>query len=462
MGEAKNTELVEAFIKRWQGREGGQERANYVSFLNELIALLGLPLPDPADATHEHNDYVFERAIKKHKDEGDSHGRIDLYKKNSFVLEAKQSRLKGAKKIAGQNDLFTTGVPEGSRGRRGADRAWDVLMLNAKRQAEEYARAHRSTTRYPWPIRSPSAIENPHIPTGMPMSNVASRNLFAALLVLAATSPALAADDPAAKDAPQGAAVTVLKASKFCFPNLVEAFGILIPREETMVRPERPGLKVIEILTDAGETVTAGQNLARLALPEGGSILVTSPVAGTILSSTAAIGALASPRGEALFSIIARSEFDLVGMVPTQDLPKLAVNQTARIRVVGAGEVEGKVRRVASTVEPNSQLGQVFVGVTTNRKLFVNSSGRAIIKTGQSCGVSVPLTAVLYGAGGTVVQVVRRARIETKRVEVGLTDGGQIEIRDGLIEGDIVVARAGALLREGDPVRAITAEAEAR
>jgi HlyD family secretion protein len=284
---------------------------------------------------------------------------------------------------------------------------------------------------------------------------------FAAALLLLAT-PAFAADDPAAKDAPQGAAVTVLKASKFCFPNLVEAFGILIPREETTVRPDRPGLKVAEILTDAGETVTAGQNLARLALPEGGTILVTSPVAGTILSSTAAIGAPASPRGEALFSIIARNEFDLVGMVPTQDLPKLAVNQTARIRVVGAGEVEGKVRRVASTVEPNSQLGQVFVGVTTNRKLFVNSSGRAIIKTGQSCGVSVPLTAVLYGSAGTVVQVVRRARIETKRVEVGLTDGGQIEIRDGLIEGDIVVARAGALLREGDVVRAITAEAEAK
>jgi HlyD family secretion protein len=292
----------------------------------------------------------------------------------------------------------------------------------------------------------------------------ASRNYLAPLAaaLLALASPALAADDPAAKDAPQGAAVTVLKASKFCFPNLVEAFGILIPREETFVRPDRPGLKVAEILTDAGETVTSGQNLARLALPEGGTTLVTSPVAGTILSSTAAIGAVASPRGEALFSIIARSEFDLVGMVPTQDLPKLAVNQTARIRVVGAGEVEGKVRRVASTVEPNSQLGQVFVGVTTNRKLFVNSSGRAIIKTGQSCGVSVPLTAVLYGSAGTVVQVVRRARIETKRVEVGLTSGGQVEIRDGLTEGDIVVARAGALLREGDPVRAITAEAEAR
>jgi RND family efflux transporter MFP subunit len=256
--------------------------------------------------------------------------------------------------------------------------------------------------------------------------------------------------------------VTVLTASKFCFPKLVEAFGMIVPREETFVRPERPGLKVAEILAEAGDNVTAGQNLARLTLPEGGAILVQAPVAGLVLSSTATIGAVASARGEALFSIIARSEFDLVGMVPTQDLSKLAVNQPARIRIIGAGEVEGKVRRVSSTVEPNSQLGQVFVNVTTNRKLFVNSSGRAMIKTGQSCGVSVPLTAVLYGSAGTVVQVVRRARIETKRVEIGLMSGGQVEIREGLSEGDIVVARAGALLREGDPVRPITASAEAR
>jgi HlyD family secretion protein len=33
--------------------------------------------------------------------------------------------------------------------------------------------------------------------------------------------------------------------------------------------------------------------------------------------------------------------------------------------------------------------------------------------------------------------------------------GGQVEIKGGLSEGDDVVARAGALLREGDPVRPI-------
>jgi HlyD family secretion protein len=290
-----------------------------------------------------------------------------------------------------------------------------------------------------------------------PFSSPASlpNRLATALILLSLTSlPTLAADEP---DAPKGAAVTVLKAAKSCFGDIVEVSGIVIAREETAVRPERPGLKVAEILAEPGDTVTSGQPLARLTPPDGGAAQqVQSPVAGLISASSAVIGAVASGKGEPLFSIIARGEFDLIGMVPVQDIAKLSANQSARIKVIGAGEVEGRVRRIAPTVEPNSQLGQVVIGITTNRRLLVNSSGRALIKTGQSCNnVSVPLTAVLYGTAGTVVQVVRRARVETRRVEVGLISGGDVEIRDGINEGDIVVARAGALLREGDPVRAV-------
>jgi HlyD family secretion protein len=279
--------------------------------------------------------------------------------------------------------------------------------------------------------------------------------LLAAFLSVT-SSPALAADE---SDAPKGAAVTVLKAAKSCFSDIVEVSGVLIPRDETAVRPERPGLKVAEVLAEAGDTVTAGQTLARLTLPEGGTAQVQAPVAGLVSASTAVIGAIASAKGEALFSIIARAEFDLVGMVPAADIAKLAVNQPARVKIIGAGEVDGKIRRIAPTVEPNSQLGQAFIAVTTNRRLLANSSGRALITTGKSCNnVAVPLTAVLYGSAGTVVQVVRRSRVETRRVEVGLMSGGSVEIRDGLNDGDIVVARAGALLREGDPVRPVGAD----
>jgi HlyD family secretion protein len=288
-----------------------------------------------------------------------------------------------------------------------------------------------------------------------------SRTLLLAALLTLAAHPGLAAtdDDP---DAPKGAAVTVLKAAKACFSDIVEVSCIVIARDETAVRPERQGLKVTEVLADAGDTVTAGQTLARLTLPEGGMQVVQAPVAGLILASSAVIGATASGKGEALFSIIARSEFDLVGMVPTQVLSKLQVGQQAHIKMVGTTDVDGRIRRVAPTIEPNSQLGQVFIGVIGNKRLLVNSSGRALITTGKSCNIAVPLTAVLYGAAGTVVQVIRRGRVETRRVEIGLMSGGQVEIRDGLTEGDIVVARAGALLREGDPVRPETAAADVK
>ncbi|WP_373852303.1 efflux RND transporter periplasmic adaptor subunit [Bradyrhizobium sp.] len=282
--------------------------------------------------------------------------------------------------------------------------------------------------------------------------------LGASVLFMLAASPALAAGE--ADAVPKGAAVTVLKASKFCFGNIVEVSGIVLPRDEQQVRPDRFGLKVAEVKADPGDTVTAGQVLARLT--DGtNSINLTAPVAGTISASSAIIGSPASGK-DALFSIIARNEYDLVGMVPTRDIAKLKTEQTARLKIIGAGEMDGKVRMIAPTIEPNSQLGQVFVGIGSNQRLLVNSSGRAQIKTGQSCGVAVPLTAILYSTAGTVVQVVRGGRVETRRVETGLMSAGQVEIRDGILEGDIVVARAGALLREGDPVRPVGTSADAK
>ncbi|OKO82195.1 RND transporter [Bradyrhizobium sp. NAS80.1] len=275
-------------------------------------------------------------------------------------------------------------------------------------------------------------------------------------LLLLSAQPTLAADD----DAPKGPAVTVLKVAKSCFSDIVEATGTIIAREETSVRPERPGLKVTEVLAEAGDTITAGQVLARLALPEGGTLQVTAPVAGVIATSTAQIGGLASAKGEALFTIVARGEYDLVGLVATTDIRKLAVNQPATVRIAGAGDIDGKVRRIGPTVEPNIQQGMVYIGISSQKRLLLNASGRALIKTGQSCNVAVPLTAVQYSSAGTVVQVIRRNRVETKRVELGLMSGGNIEVRDGLNEGDVVVARAGALLREGDPVRPVMASAE--
>lgn len=288
--------------------------------------------------------------------------------------------------------------------------------------------------------------------------------LAAALLALAAQA-SRAADEEA-----KGPAISVLKATKACFSNIVEVNGTILARDEpqtasqaptqAQVRPDRPGLKVAEIMVDPGDTVTAGQVLARLSV-DGGLQNVTAPYSGLVISSSAIVGAVASARGEALFTILTRYDYDLISLVPVADLTKLQVGQQAAIRLIGIpSDIDAKVRRIAPTTEPNVQLGQAFIGITTNRRLPINAAGRALIKVGQSCNVSVPLSAVQYGPAGTVVDVVRRSRIETKRVEVGLTSGGQVEIRDGLNEGEDVVARAGALLREGDVVRPVQVTAK--
>ena len=94
MGESASKQAdVESFIERWTARTGGAERANYALFLVELCDLIGVGRPDPAGEETGRNDYVFERAVRfRHDDGSTSPGRIDLYNKGCFVLEAKQSK----------------------------------------------------------------------------------------------------------------------------------------------------------------------------------------------------------------------------------------------------------------------------------------------------------------------------------------------------------------------------------
>ncbi|MCA3721588.1 DNA methyltransferase [Phenylobacterium sp.] len=129
---------VEAFIRRWSKLEGGAERANYAMFLTELCALIGVPSPDPASADVRNNNYVFERAVRpRASDALTAPKRIDLYKRDAFILEAKQSRLPGAKNaLPGQLSMLPD-EPE-QLGRRSASPRWDVMMQNARKQAEGY------------------------------------------------------------------------------------------------------------------------------------------------------------------------------------------------------------------------------------------------------------------------------------------------------------------------------------
>jgi hypothetical protein len=111
------------------------------------------------------------------------------------------------------------------------------------------------------------------------------------------------------------------------------------------------------------------------------------------------------------------------------------------------------VRRPPSEINPVSQLGHVRVAIESDPSLRIGAFARATIDAARSCGVSVPRTAVQFRTEGPIVQVVRDNTVETRKVQVGLVSGDGAEIRDGVKEGEVVIANAGGSLRNGEKVR---------
>ncbi len=123
------------------------ERANYQLFLCQLCDLLGVGQPEPAKADPSQNTYVFEHPVLF--DDGLGHTTtkfVDLYKKDVFILEAKQ----GSDKNAG---VDLTGLKLPKKSRRGTavrgTQGWDDAMLAARGQAELYAKALPTSEGWP-------------------------------------------------------------------------------------------------------------------------------------------------------------------------------------------------------------------------------------------------------------------------------------------------------------------------
>jgi len=299
----------------------------------------------------------------------------------------------------------------------------------------------------------------------------------AAILVLAVAACAVAAAGVAvaaepAKPAGVGAVVLVARATKACFSASVQVTGFLVARREALVTLDMDGYRVTEILAKEGDQVTSGQNLVRLTRQEGGapaappgapagaaqpappsSMTLKAPAAGTITRATAVLGATANPRADPLFRIAIDGEIELEAEVPSIHVPKLAPGQTARIEIEDGRELTGSVRLVPAEINPMSQLGRVRIAVERDPSLRLGSFARATIDASRSCGISVPNSAVLYKTEGTSVQVVRDRTIETRRVRVGFHSDQNVEIREGVREGDTIVANAGTSLRDGDQVQ---------
>jgi RND family efflux transporter MFP subunit len=185
---------------------------------------------------------------------------------------------------------------------------------------------------------------------------------------------------------------------------------------------------------------------------------IKAPVDGIVSRRMARVGALASMAGEAPFRLIAGGAIELRADVPETELARLKEGQPASVVPAGAAQpIQGQVRLVAPEVDATSRLGRVRVSLPPTAwqdggGLALGAFGRATVEIERRDGVLVPLSAVLYGAEGAQVQVVRDGTVETRRIALGLRAGGKAEVRSGLAEGEQVVSVSGTFVRDGDRV----------
>ncbi|CAN7424581.1 efflux RND transporter periplasmic adaptor subunit [Neorhizobium sp. LjRoot104] len=186
---------------------------------------------------------------------------------------------------------------------------------------------------------------------------------------------------------------------------------------------------------------------------------VKTPVAGVISVRNAKVGAIASGTGSPLFTIIKDGAIELVADLSETDIQKIKAGQKALVTVAGGKvKIEGKVRLVSPTVDAVTRLGAVHIVIDDESGARAGMYGSAEIVITETNALALPLSAVTTGRNGSTARKVEDNVVKQVKIETGIQDGGFVQVVSGLDAGDIVVAKAGAFVRDGDKIAPVPAE----
>ncbi|CDZ34772.1 Efflux transporter, RND family, MFP subunit [Neorhizobium galegae bv. officinalis] len=186
---------------------------------------------------------------------------------------------------------------------------------------------------------------------------------------------------------------------------------------------------------------------------------VKAPVGGVISVRNAKVGAIASGTGNPLFTIIKDSAIELVADLSETDIQKIKAGQKAIVTVAGGKvKIEGKVRLVSPTVDAVTRLGAVHIVIDDETGARSGMYGSAEIVITETNALVLPLSAVTTGRNGSTARKVEDNVVKQVKIETGIQDGGFVQVVSGLTAGDIVVAKAGAFVRDGDKIAPVPAE----
>jgi RND family efflux transporter MFP subunit len=184
---------------------------------------------------------------------------------------------------------------------------------------------------------------------------------------------------------------------------------------------------------------------------------VVAPVSGVVEKRSVAPGEHVA-KGASLFTVVRSDVLELAAAVPERVAASVQPGQAVHF-TAGGRQIEGRVARVAPSVDPSSRSVTVYVQVPNadgTLRAGTFASGRIVSRVVDGAMV-VPASALHEGKEGARPFVYRVAdnRIDVVEVTPGLTDDvqGVVQILDGISAGDRVVVGNVGMLGKGMQVR---------
>lgn len=189
---------------------------------------------------------------------------------------------------------------------------------------------------------------------------------------------------------------------------------------------------------------------------------VTAPFSGTIMARNAEVGAIVTAGGSAsspwIYKLVQSDPLRVRVSVPQNYARLVSVGTEADllVRELGDKPFSAKVSRMASAFDPATRTMLVEL-LVPNRDGVLSPGMYGQIRfqlLNESPPLVVPVTALLVsGDGVRVATVDADNKVRMKSVKLGRDLGKQVEILDGIAEGERVVNNPPDTLAEGQSVR---------
>ena len=224
--------------------------------------------------------------------------------------------------------------------------------------------------------------------------------------------------------------------------------------------------QVTQLLT-AERTAAARVNAAKATLTQQQLRLkytqVVAPDSGVISARNATVGAVVGI-GTELFRMIRQGRLEWRAEVTAPDLGRIKPGMRAYVRAASGGEVTGKVRTVAPSVDPQSRIALVYVdlppALSSNAPLKAGMFASGRFELGASNALTVPQQAIAVRDGFSYVfRLNRDSRVSQLKVSTGRRLGDRVEVTGGLAAGTTIVVSGAGFLNDGDLVRNVPAPA---